>query len=102
MFVQPFLGWVHHILFRRTGKPTWIGTVHVWLGRLIIILGIINGGIGLGDADNSTGGEVAYIVLAGVSFAAYLCLLALIAYRDRRTRNAAGEGNEKPEDAQSA
>lgn len=83
MVVQPVLGWVHHVMFLSTRRPTWVGTVHVWLGRLTMMLGIINGGLGLSDADNAWPSEIAYIVLAGVSFTVYLLLLGLVAYRDR-------------------
>lgn len=46
------------------------------------MLGIINGGLGLGDADNTVAGLIVYSVLAGVSFAAYVVALIAIRLRD--------------------
>ena len=54
---------------------------HVWVGRTVLLLGIINGGFGLQAAENSVGGEIAYAVVAGVSFLAYVGIMTVIAYR---------------------
>ncbi|KAI9828959.1 MAG: hypothetical protein M1819_006458 [Sarea resinae] len=45
---------------------------HVWLGRVLIILGIINGGLGLQLSANTTKGEIAYGIIAGVLGTLYL------------------------------
>lgn len=44
---QPILGVIQHLRFRQLGKRTVFGHVHQWLGRVLILLGIINGGLGL-------------------------------------------------------
>lgn len=40
---QFVLGFMHHRKFKKTQKPTKLAPIHVWLGRLIIVLGIVNG-----------------------------------------------------------
>lgn len=72
ILVQPFLGIVHHVLYRREAKGTLFGLAHCWYGRAIIILAVINGGLGLQLAKNTRGGEIAYGVVAGVALLVYL------------------------------
>ncbi|OBT55689.1 hypothetical protein VE04_05243 [Pseudogymnoascus sp. 24MN13] len=72
ILVQPFLGIAHHILYRREGKGTLFGLLHCWYGRAIIILAVINGGLGLKMANNSRGGEIAWGVVGGVMLFAYV------------------------------
>ncbi|EXJ94985.1 hypothetical protein A1O1_00103 [Capronia coronata CBS 617.96] len=46
--VQTVLGWRHHIVYLSTmqsygrGRPTWMAQVHVWLGRVVLPLGMLN------------------------------------------------------------
>ncbi|KIW96381.1 uncharacterized protein Z519_03450 [Cladophialophora bantiana CBS 173.52] len=41
--VQVVLGWRHHVIFISTGgRKTWMSTVHVILGRVVLPVGIIN------------------------------------------------------------
>lgn len=70
--MQPFLGIIHHFLYRRDGQGTLFGLAHCWYGRAIIILAVVNGGLGLELAGNSRGGEIAYGVVAGVALLVYL------------------------------
>lgn len=57
MLLQPFLAAVHHWMFIRKKTRTPLAPVHVWLGRILIVLGMVNGGLGLKLADNTHGGE---------------------------------------------
>ena len=66
LYLQPILAILHHEVYKKTLKRTIWGTSHVWWGRLIITLGIINGGLGLQLSGNTTKGEIAYGVIAGV------------------------------------
>lgn len=63
---QPFLGVMHHNVFKRSNRRSIWTSAHVWFGRSVITLGIINGGLGLKLSDNTTKGEIAYGVVAGV------------------------------------
>lgn len=64
--MQAALGQLHHAEFQRTGKRSPWSYAHIWMGRTVIILAIINGGIGLGPslANASSGQIAAYSVVA--------------------------------------
>jgi hypothetical protein len=48
--------------------------IHVWYGRALMVIGIVNGGLGLEMSGKTNGGAymIAYCVVAGVMMAAYL------------------------------
>lgn len=54
----------------------------MWLGRIIITLGIINGGLGFLLADNTRSGAIAYGVIAAIVWLAYV-VAAVIGERKR-------------------
>ena len=85
LFLQPLFGLMHHFIYLRSHGPTSWGLTHVWVGRGIIVLGMINGGLGLQLANNSTKGEIAYGVIAGVVFVLYI---GVILIGDRRSGKA--------------
>ena len=45
--LQPFLGYAHHALYKKVERRTIISFVHIWSGRILIVLGIVAGGLGL-------------------------------------------------------
>ncbi|KAK1142236.1 DOMON domain-containing protein frrs1L [Aspergillus melleus] len=78
LLLQPFIGLIHHFRFRKTQRPGKWTRLHVWYGRVLILLGIINGGLGLELAANTTGGEIAYGVVGGVFGVALLLVAVLV------------------------
>ncbi|KAF2728635.1 CBD9-like protein [Polyplosphaeria fusca] len=70
LFFQPIFGFLHHSLFKKYQTRTFWSYAHLWLGRLVITLGIINGGLGFMLADTmgmgSRSGMIAYSVIAGI------------------------------------
>ena len=42
-FIQPILGWVHHVKFKKLQRRTGWSHAHLWTGRFGITLGIVNG-----------------------------------------------------------
>ena len=78
---QPALGLVQHLRFRKAGKRTIFGHVHQWLGRILILLGIINGGLGLrvsgeiGSENVPRWSVIAYGVIAGVVGLLYVAVV---------------------------
>ena len=73
LFFQPFFGLMHHSFYKKKQGRTFISHLHIWEGRLAIILGMINGGLGIKLAgDVKEGYEIAYGVVAGVMGVAYL------------------------------
>ena len=93
LLLQPALGYIHHLIYVKEHKRTlWIYS-HIWYGRALIILAVINGGLGLQLSGNTVKGEIAYGVIAGVMFLLYLAVLA-IAYL-RKDKRPVGETGEK-------
>ena len=94
-FFQPILGLVHHSLYKKRvaavkqGNTTKLpgrtvpGHAHLWLGRILIVLGMINGGLGLRLASNSPNERnkhakaIAYGVCAGLMFLLYVAFVIL-------------------------
>ena len=65
------------MLFRKYRRRTVIAHLHIWLGRALITIGMINGGLGLLLANDSTRAEqIAYGVLASVVWLAYVFVIA--------------------------
>lgn len=64
MTLQPVLGWLHHKHFVQHGQRGPVGHIHIWHGRLIMLLGIVNGGIGLQFAAAPPRIIVAYSIVA--------------------------------------
>ncbi|KAI7509429.1 hypothetical protein KC347_g5237 [Hortaea werneckii] len=52
IFIQLGLGIIHHLIYRRTKQPTIISKFHLVLGPLLILLALINGGLGFNLAGN--------------------------------------------------
>lgn len=88
IFLQPVFGFLHHALFKKHQSRTLWSYVHIWLGRLAVTLGIINGGIGLQWADSmnmsSKGGIIAYAVIAAVVWLVWV--VASVIGERRRSR----------------
>lgn len=88
---QPLLGYLHHSYFKRYNKRTIWSYGHIWFGRIAIILGIVNGGLGLDLAKKtrfmapSEGVVIGYSVIAGFFGLAYI--LAAIFGERKRTRS---------------
>ena len=92
LYLQPVLAMLHHEMYKRTLKRTIWGISHVWWGRIIVTLGIINGGLGLQLSGNTTKGEIAYGVIAGVIWLVWIAV-ALMSHLS--TRGPSGETGEK-------
>lgn len=96
VFIQAAGGLLGHRMFKKHQRRTLITLSHIWLGRTIITLGMINGGLGLMLADNASNGEIiAYGVIAGVIWFAYMSIA--VWYELRRTEKPMGDlTKEKP------
>ncbi|KAK5663704.1 hypothetical protein OQA88_4135 [Cercophora sp. LCS_1] len=69
--VQPVLGWIHHQYFVRNGKRGVVSYAHIWWGRILLALGVINGGLGLQLTEQRNSLVIAYGVVAALAFAAW-------------------------------
>lgn len=77
LILQPVLSYVHHVIYAKEHRRTFWITAHIWYGRALLVLGVINGGLGLQLSDNTVKGEIAYGVIAGVMFLLYVAVLAI-------------------------
>ncbi|KAE9982612.1 hypothetical protein EG328_010743 [Venturia inaequalis] len=85
LFFQPILGILHHLGFKKTGGRSFVSYLHLWLGRLLITLGIINGGLGLMFARNVRRRTyIAYGVVAGFFWLMWVLAACIGAFRRRK------------------
>ena len=80
LLFQPLMGLYSHLYFCRTGAKSYIAYIHRWFGRIMVILGIINGGLGfmlagIGSPGVPVGAVIAYSVVAGVVISTYLVIV---------------------------
>jgi predicted permease len=91
LFFMPIFGLLHHSNFKKYGRRTFWSHAHLWLGRVVITLGMINGGMGLRLADrmnmSSRAGIIAYSVVAGIMWLAWV-VSSILGERRRRTARA--------------
>lgn len=101
--LMPILGLVHHNMYKRKAaqhkkggpKPgrTAPGYIHLWLGRILIVLGIVNGGLGIRLASNSPLSSspkmkiILYSVGAAIMFLLYVVFVILGETRRARERS---------------
>ena len=89
---QPILGLLQHLHFRNTGTRSGMGVGHKWLGRIVIIIGIVNGGLGMrqsgpvGDSWVPNYAPVAYSVVAAVVFVIYVGVVVGTALKKTNVR----------------
>lgn len=89
LFSQPVTGLLHHKMFKTHGGRGIFSFVHLGIGRVVILLGLINGGLGLMLADATTGEKTAYAVCAAVVGVMYIAAAAFGEVRMSK-RKAAG------------
>ncbi|KAI0969952.1 hypothetical protein F4678DRAFT_437091 [Xylaria arbuscula] len=70
--VQPIGGYVHHLYYVKHQKRGLVSHGHIWYGRILLVLGIVNGGLGLQLASARQSLVIAYSVVAAVIFAVYI------------------------------
>ncbi len=95
--IQPISGWIHHRIYHkravvlattqrgpRPGRTVW-GRAHLWLGRCLITLGIVNGGLGLRILERSPvqsrtvtrNAAIGYGVAAGLMWCIYIFITVI-------------------------
>jgi len=87
---QPIGGLLAHKLYNRNGRKNIAGLGHKWFGRILLILGAINGGLGLQLAADTTSGEIAYGVIAGFFFLLWFAVIVWTEFRggSKKTKDA--------------
>ncbi|ETN38994.1 uncharacterized protein HMPREF1541_07036 [Cyphellophora europaea CBS 101466] len=84
LFFMPFLGLLHHQVFKKVQKRTVWSYGHIFTGRAIVILGMINGGLGLRLASAESSHRIAYGVFAGLMGLAYIGAIVFGEYKRSR------------------
>jgi len=77
--IQPLGGWLHHYLYKQNNKSEFLAMYHIWMGRVLITLGMINGGLGLLLSGNASKGEViAYGIITAVIWISWIAVVVAI------------------------
>jgi Eukaryotic cytochrome b561 len=85
LLIQPLFGLIALLRSRKHKRRGISGLLHAWLGRGIVILGMINGGLGLLIAGNATRREiVAYSIIASIIFVFWVLAAMLGALKRHR------------------
>jgi hypothetical protein len=109
---QPLWGIIHHRKFKRalaawkagqsTRKPgrTGFGRLHLWIGRILITLAIVNGGLGLRLTSESpfpppTSAKIAYAVVAAVMWLLYVIIVSVFEVRKAASQRGSGTREER-------
>lgn len=77
LLFQPLMGLYAHLHLKRSGAKSVFAYVHRWWGRILVILGVINGGLGfmlagIGSPGVPVGAVIAYSIIAGIVLSSYL------------------------------
>ena len=86
---------IHHIIYKKYLTRTAWATAHVWYGRVLVTLGIINGGLGLRLSDNTKGGEIAYGIVAGLLWILWMAVVVFSYAKGSSRGQNVGETGEK-------
>jgi hypothetical protein len=86
LFMQPVTGLIHHRVFKRTFTRSVSSWIHLTTGRVVILVGLINGGLGLQLAGHSAGAYIAHGVVAGVIALMYIVAIVVGERKKSRTR----------------
>ncbi|KAK1780544.1 hypothetical protein QBC45DRAFT_104020 [Copromyces sp. CBS 386.78] len=71
LLIQPVLGIMHHKYFLKYRERGVISYAHIWWGRILLILAVVNGGLGLKLTNAGNSAVVAYCIIAAVCFGIY-------------------------------
>ncbi|KAI6915140.1 hypothetical protein KC318_g171 [Hortaea werneckii] len=82
VFIQLGLGLVHHLIYRRTKQPTVISKIHLFLGPLLILLALIDGGLGFNLAENH-GDNIPYGIVVAVVAVIFIAIRLWLVFKHR-------------------
>lgn len=92
LLIQLSLGLMHHAFYMKTKTPTVFGKIHFFLGPAIMVLGLINAGIGFNFAGRP-GLNLPYGIIAAVLSVVFFAILGCLAcYKQRRKYRPESDG----------
>lgn len=86
LIFQPVLGYLHHLQYKRYQVSTPFTHIHVWLGRLLVTAGLVDGLLGILLASQSTGITVAYCVVAGAVWLLWISVGIRVTKKQKTTK----------------
>lgn len=92
LLFQPLLGYMHHRVFVQKRRSSIWTYAHVWYGRVLIVVGIIEGFTGLGLASDLanqlpssiSSGKIAWGILAAMMVVLYVGVVLMAFFRRRK------------------
>lgn len=87
---QPAMGIYQHLHYCKTGGRSAFGIAHRWLGRTMIMLGIVNGGLGFMLTGNQSA-YIPYAIVAAIVFLIYLSVLFFAWWRSGKSQDVQNE-----------
>jgi hypothetical protein len=90
MFFQPIGGLLHHYIFTKHTRSAIVAQTHIWLGRTLITLGMINGGLGMrfGGSVFRNGPtrpeEIVYGVVAGAIWLGWILVVVFVSVKGKK------------------
>jgi len=87
---QPALGIYQHLHYHKTGGRSALGVFHQWLGRTVIVVGIVNGGLGFmqsGPVGSTYVPRYAVVLYSIVALVVLFIYLAVVISSKRRAGN---------------
>jgi hypothetical protein len=93
--IQPLTGLVHHNYYKKNGGRNAVSHSHIWFGRVVLALGIINGGLGMQLASSSNAWVIAYSVIAALMTVLYIGVIVFKRMRSPRAERVLS-GSESP------
>ncbi|KAK0743002.1 hypothetical protein B0T18DRAFT_174057 [Schizothecium vesticola] len=96
LLIQPALGMLHHLGYKKTGGRQVWSYLHLFNGRAAITLGIANGGLGLWMAGEGKGLKTAYVVVAVVMWTLWMAAAVWGEWRRWKWIRSTGTTDDKP------
>ncbi|KAI5456672.1 hypothetical protein BGZ63DRAFT_417644 [Mariannaea sp. PMI_226] len=84
LIIQPILGWLHHLHFLKYRQRGLISHAHIWYGRVLMAIGIVNGGLGLQLASAPNSLNIAYAIVSVIISLVYIAGAIVGAVRRKR------------------
>jgi hypothetical protein len=93
-FLMPFFGALHHRVYQKVRGRSWVSYAHIFTGRAGVVLGMVNGGLGLRLADAGSGYVIGYSIVTGLVGVSYI--VVMIFGEIKRGRNLSKETGRDP------
>ncbi|KLU84137.1 hypothetical protein MAPG_03182 [Magnaporthiopsis poae ATCC 64411] len=86
LILQPFLGYAHHMHYVKHQRRGLVSYVHIFWGQSLMVIGVVNGGLGLQAMSADSKLIIAYAVVTAVVFALYIAVKVFTIFRARRSQ----------------